>query len=273
MQKNLEQKKLQEFKAALIPFLEKPRQFPWRKTKDPYKILVSEVMLQQTQTGRVVEKYKQFLKLFPTVHVLATAAPKAVLAAWSGLGYNRRALFLQRAAKEILETYKGKIPDDPNFLETLPGIGHYTARAIAAFSFNKPYAFIETNIRTVFLHHFFSSSRKPISDTTLLSLIEQTLDKKEPRHWYAALMDYGAYLKTTGSKLHRKSASYIKQSKFKGSNRELRGTILRLLLQEKRNEKELLQKTLVSKEQLTIALEQLLKEKIIQKTKTYYLIP
>lgn len=273
MQRKLDQIKLQSFKAALAPFLKSPRRFPWRETRDPYKILVSEVMLQQTQTGRVVEKYKQFLRLFPTVDSLAAAAPKAVLAVWSGLGYNRRALFLHRAAKEVLEIYKGKVPNDPSSLEALPGIGHYTARAIAAFSFNKPYAFIETNIRTVFLHHFFSSSKKPVPDAVLLSLVEQTLDKKEPRHWYAALMDYGAYLKTTGNKLHRKSASYVKQSTFKGSNRALRGMILRLLLENKRNEKELLQKTLVSREQLIVALDQLLKERIIRKTKRYYFIP
>ncbi len=209
---------------------------PWRQTQNPYRILVSEVMLQQTQVDRVLPKYKLFVKKFPTVQALAEAPLSEVLLAWSGLGYNRRAKYLQQAAKVVAEKYNRTFPQDVKRLEELPGVGHYTARAVAIFAFNKPEVCIETNIRTVFLHHCFAdASAGEIADATLFPLIEQALRVAhrqgiESRHFYAALMDYGTHLKASGVKLNAQSKHYIKQKKFAGSTRQLRGAIVRALL-------------------------------------------
>lgn len=209
------------------------RALPWReRADDPYAVLVSEIMLQQTQAERVAPKFEAFLKKFPTVAALADADTADILRAWQGLGYNRRALHLKRCAEEIMEKYGGSVPDDPEALEMLPGIGHYTARAICAFAFNMPHAFIETNIRSVYIHFFFQAvdrSERCVHDTEILKLVEQTMDKKHPREWFSALMDYGSDLKKKVSNPSRASTHYTRQSKFKGSNREMRGAILRLL--------------------------------------------
>ena len=168
---------------------------PWRKTKDPYKILVSEIMLQQTQVERVVPKYSAFLARFPDAASLAPGSIAEVLTLWSGLGYNRRALFLKRAAEAVVSSLGGKFPKDADALQKLPGVGPYTASAFATSSYNQPYIFIETNIRAVFLHEFFPEAGD-ISDAELMPLIEKALPKDERfREWYWALMDYGAYLK------------------------------------------------------------------------------
>jgi A/G-specific adenine glycosylase len=217
------------------------RKMPWRGEVDPYKVLVSEVMLQQTQASRVIPKYQEFLKKFPTLRKLAKAKLSEVLIAWSGLGYNRRAKFLWQLAQVVEGDYKGKIPSDPLLLIKLPGIGKGTAGSIAAFAFNQPVVFIETNIRRVFIHSFFPG-RKIVYDTELTSLIRDTLDTKNPREWYYALMDYGAKLKE-GENSNRRSAHYVKQSKFNGSNREVRGAILKYLAaNEKIAKRKLLQK-------------------------------
>ncbi len=202
---------------------------PWRKTKNPYKILVSEVMLQQTQVTRVLEKYPEFLKAFPTVNILAEAPLSQVLKVWQGMGYNRRALALKRMAEKIVTGHKGKIPRERHLLEALPGIGPYTAGAVRAFAFNEPEVFIETNIRRIFIHHFFIEKRE-VSDQEILPLIQTTLDTDNPREWYYALMDYGAQLpKITKTNHNKQSKHYTKQSTFKGSLRELRGKIIRVL--------------------------------------------
>ncbi len=199
----------------------------WRNTRDPYKILVSELMLQQTQVERVVPFYNRFIKMFPTPAALAKAPLNRVLKAWQGLGYNRRAKFLHEAAK-VIATHGW-----PADLEDLPGVGHYTARAVAAFAFNKPEVFVETNIRTVFFHHMKKTSDYcSLSDQEVLPMVEAALKKSkmEPREFYAALMDYGSYLKKQGIQLNKQSKHYTKQSKFEGSARQLRGAILRELL-------------------------------------------
>ncbi len=165
---------------------------PWRKTKNPYRIFVSEIMLQQTQVDRVIPKYKAFLKLFPSLVALADASLGEVLRAWQGLGYNRRAKMLHSCAKEIMESYTGKFPKDQKTLLSLPGIGPYTASAVMAFAYNEPVVLIETNVRTVFIHHFFSD-QTDVTDTEILALVDRTLDRKNPREWYYALMDYGSY--------------------------------------------------------------------------------
>ncbi|HWT55883.1 MAG TPA: hypothetical protein VN031_02520 [Candidatus Microsaccharimonas sp.] len=208
-------------------------QLPWRVAGadghfDPYMILLSELMLQQTQVNRVLPKYQLFLELFPTVEVLADASLAAVLTAWSGLGYNRRAKFLHQTAKMIMQQFAGVFPDTQAELVKLPGVGKNTAGAILAYAFNKPVVFVETNIRTVYFYHFFPG-REAVTDGEVVQLVGETLDQDNPREWYWALMDYGSWLKGSGTKLSMLSKHYIKQSKFEGSKRQIRGQIIRLL--------------------------------------------
>ena len=199
---------------------------PWRKTNDPYKILVSELMLQQTQVDRVVPKYNTFVKKWPTVTVLAKAPLSEVIKAWQGLGYNRRAKFLHETAKAVTKEYKGKFPKTEEELRTLPGVGPYTAKAICAFAYNQPVVLIETNVRQVFIYHFFSDKRT-VTDNEILTKVATMLPGGSSCEWYAALMDYGTHLKKVHGNLARKSASYTKQKPFKGSDREIRGAVLR----------------------------------------------
>ncbi len=207
---------------------------PWRSNPAPYRVLVSEIMLQQTQVDRVIPKFNQWMKQFPTVTALANAQTRDVLAAWQGLGYNSRALRLQRAAQAIVKDYKGKVPQTRAELESLPGIGPYTAGAVLAFAYNQPEAFIETNIRRVFIHHFFGN-RGAIADSELLPIILEMLDTKKPAQWYGALMDYGSTLpKQIKRNPNTKSKHYTKQSKFNGSIRQVRGAVLRYLLNNKK---------------------------------------
>ncbi len=241
---------------------------PWRKTKDPYKIAVSEIMLQQTQVNRVVEKYKEFLKAFPNATALAAAPLQHVLLLWSGLGYNRRARFLQRMAQAVTE--QGKFPKTFNELLKLPGIGHYTAGAISAFAYNIPVSIIETNIRTVYLHHFYHDSEVGVSDKDLMVLIESTLDQHNPREWYWALMDYGSHLKASGIKIHRNSAQYKKQSTFKGSLREVRGGIMKVLTTTPATAQKLQTILSFDIDRIEKALEQLMKEEfVVRKGKSF----
>lgn len=206
---------------------------PWRKTKDPYRILVSEVMLQQTQVPRVIEKYKSFLKKFPTIGALAKASLSDVLKVWSGLGYNRRGKYLHDSAKKIVLEFDG------NFRKALehplPGVGPYTRAAVKVFAFNEPDVLIETNIRTAYIHHFtiFPSlsgrDNSGILDSELMLFVRKAAKGQDPRKWHWALMDYGAHLKRSGVRNNHKSAHYTKQSKFEGSLRQVRGAILRTL--------------------------------------------
>ena len=200
---------------------------PWRKTKDPYRILVSEVMLQQTQVLRVIEKHKEFLKKFPTVRALAKASLSDVLKVWSGLGYNRRGKYLHDAAKQIVEV--GNIRKA--LAGPLPGVGSYTKAAVRGFAYNEPDVLIETNIRAAFIHHFHSNvlQNVRISDTEIFALAQKAAKGQDPREWHWALMDYGAHLKRSGVRNNSRSAHYTKQSKFEGSLRQVRGEILRTL--------------------------------------------
>lgn len=220
-----------QFKKTIWNFYRNhKREMPWRETRDPYKILVSEIMLQQTQVSRVLKKYPEFIKAFPRPKVLAKAPLRRVLSVWQGMGYNRRALSLKRIADEVVKKHGGKIPADLALLVKFPGIGKNTAGAILAFAFNKPSVFIETNIRRVFIHHFFKNHHR-VHDKDILPLIEKTLDEKNPREWYYALMDYGASFPKHVKNPNRQSKHYVKQKSFKGSNREVRGLILRILLE------------------------------------------
>ncbi len=208
------------------------RHFPWRETTDPYHILIAEVMLQQTQTDRVVEKYGEFIRAFPTIRALSRAPLREVLRVWQGLGYNRRGLQLHRLAQDVAAD-GGKIPDTTEGLIALPGIGRATAASISAFAFNKPVVFVETNIRAVFIQFFFPG-REAVTDDLLLPLVEKTLDTRRARRWYSALMDYGAMLKKRYPNPGRRSAHHQRQSRFEGSNRQLRGMIVRALLEHSR---------------------------------------
>ncbi len=225
---------IEKFRAYIISFYENygRKDLPWRQDYDPYKIMVSEIMLQQTQVDRVIPKFHAFLRAFPTVYDLSNARVTEVIKLWQGLGYNRRALNLQRAAHEIIRTFGGEVPSTAKELLSLPGIGPYTAAAIQAFAFNQPVVVIETNIRTVYIFHFFHESHN-VDDSELLPLIEATYDTKNPRRWYSALMDYGTYLKTVQSNPTRQSKTYSKQSKLVGSNREVRGKILKALTEQR----------------------------------------
>ena len=207
------------------------REMAWRNTTDPYLILVSEIMLQQTQVERVKIKFPEFIAAFPDFASLAVAPLDKVLTVWQGMGYNRRAIALQKCAVRVLHEYCGILPADVDILTTFPGIGRATASSIAAFAFNLPVVFIETNIRRVFIH-FFISGTDTVNDADLLPIVEQALYQKNPRVWYWALMDLGSALKKTVPNPNRRSVHYSKQSPFEGSDREIRGTIIRMLLAE-----------------------------------------
>lgn len=205
------------------------RIFPWRETREPYKIFISEVMLQQTQTDRVVQKYLSWIKRFPSFKALAKASFPEVLEEWQGLGYNRRAKFLHESAKKSIEHFNGSIPNNPEELVEFPGIGSNTAASITAFAFNKPVVFIETNIRALYIHMFFRG-QTDVHDNDLMIFIEETLDRENAKEWYNALMDYGVMLKKKYKNPSRKSKHHTKQKAFKGSDREIRGAILKALV-------------------------------------------
>jgi A/G-specific adenine glycosylase len=222
----------QEFQQMVMSYYEQHgRDLEWRHTDDPYCILVSEIMLQQTQVERVTKKFPEFIRSFPDFAALAAAPLSDILAVWQGMGYNRRAIALQKCAIRVMTDHQGSLPDDVETLATFPGIGRATAASIAAFAFNIPVVFIETNIRRVFIHFFFSGSEK-VCDAEILPLVEQTLYRENPRVWYGALMDLGSSLKKIVSNPNRRSAHYSQQSSFEGSDRKIRGTILKILLEE-----------------------------------------
>lgn len=222
------------------------RDLPWRRTRDPYVIWLSEVMLQQTQVPRVLDRMPAWLERFPSVAHLAQAPTADVLAAWQGMGYNRRALSLHAAARMLMDDFDGVFPQDAKELQSLPGVGPATAQGIRSFAFDLPGVYLETNVRTVFLHHYFPDA-EGVSDKELVPLVEaacpdapgaaepgvyaQPMDAKDtPRAWYYALLDYGAYLKKSVPNPSRRSRGYAKQSKFEGSRRQKRAELVRALL-------------------------------------------
>ncbi len=243
---------------------------PWRQPGpdggfDPYRILVSELMLQQTQVSRVVPKYEQFLQRFPTVHDLAVAGLGDVLRAWQGLGYNRRAKFLWQTA-QIVDNLK-YFPDTLDGLVKLPGIGKNTAGAVLAYAFNQPALFVETNVRTVYIHHFFAD-RSGVDDKEILVLLGETLDTEHPREFYWALMDYGTHLKATVGNLSRSSRHFTKQSAFHGSRRQIRGQVLRLLGTDPKTASEL--GASISDERLPEVLAELVAEQLVTEKHEHY---
>ncbi|MFC1948119.1 A/G-specific adenine glycosylase [Chloroflexota bacterium] len=244
-------------------YQEHGRVFPWRETTDPYYILVSEFMLQQTQTSRVVEKYIEFISDFPDVFQLARSPFREVLRIWQGLGYNRRALALHKTAGEVVDRYHGWVPDDPALLSQLPGVGEYTTAAMMAIAFNKPAVVIDTNIRTVYLYFFFRET-ETVGKSDIVPLIEATLDRNSPREWYYALFDYGLMLKREKKDLE--TGKRRKQSTFRGSDRELRGNILRLLLDtEVMTEDQLLARLLSDEDRVRRIVSQLYEEGLLDR--------
>ncbi|MCL5875314.1 MAG: A/G-specific adenine glycosylase [Candidatus Dependentiae bacterium] len=209
-------------------YQENGRSFSWRHVDDPYKVVVSEIMLQQTQTQRVAQKYPEFVARFSSFKDLGQASLRDVLTYWQGLGYNRRGKYLHEIAQKVMSEYDGKLPQSPELLATFPGIGQATASSICAFAFNMPTVFIETNIRTVFIHHFFKGKTN-IKDADIMPLVRATVDEEKARDWYYALMDYGVMLKKSTPNPSRRSAHHTQQSKFEGSDRQIRGIVLRLL--------------------------------------------
>lgn len=206
---------------------------PWRFIDDAYGVYLSEVMLQQTQVARVLTRWPRFLAKFPTLDALASADPADVVREWQGLGYNRRALALHACAQECARQHGGRLPDDVQALQALPGIGPATAAGICCFAYQKPAVYLETNVRAVMIHSFFPE-RTEVRDRELIPLIEQTLDRDDPRGWYYALLDYGAYLKRTMPNPSRRSAHHATQSRFEGSWRQKRAFLLREALSDDR---------------------------------------
>lgn len=237
------------------------RSMPWREDPSPYHVLVSELMLQQTQVGRVLPKYQEFMVAFPTIQSLAEAPLSDVLGVWSGLGYNRRAKFLHAAAHMVVREYDGKVPNTLEGLIRLPGVGANTAGAVLTYAYNQPAVFVETNVRTVFIHHFFAD-RDGVDDRELLPLVEWACDPDHPREWYWALMDYGTHLKQTVGNKTKQSRHYARQSAFEGSRRQIRGRLLKHLVDSPRAAAELLH--MESDERTTAVLKDLIKEGFIE---------
>lgn len=252
-------------KVVLSYFKQHGRELPWRRTRDPYKILVSEVMLQQTQVERVVERYKTFIREFPSWRALSEAAPREVIAAWMGLGYYRRALNLHRAARHVCGVHRGRAPQTVEGLRELPGVGEYTAAAVAAFAYGAPAPMIETNIRALYLYVYFPK-RRAVSDKEIMGKVQETVYGPDPRTWFYALMDLGSDLKRRVRGINRRSRHHVRQSPFKGSQREARAAILRLLTHQKSMSRaEILRRFTTRSEQAERALASLLKDELVRK--------
>ncbi len=265
--------KIKDFQRVVWAYYRKhKRDLPWRRSHDPYAILVSEIMLQQTQVDRVIPYYEAWLKKFPSIKSLQSGDLEDVLTLWQGLGYNRRAVALRNTAKIVADRYKGKIPQREEELIALPGIGAYTARAILAFAYGKRVDLIETNIRRAYIHHFFPR-RKTVADKDIQAIMAETR-YLDARAWYYALMDYGAYLGRSLKKENpnKRSAHYTKQSSFKGSLRQLRGKLVRMLVSHKKLRLEDLPRLLGdTSERLEMALRALQEEGLLSvKNNTVY---
>lgn len=274
MQKKLTAHQIRSFHKTVYAHYEAQGRhaLPWRKQVTPYRVFLSEVMLQQTQVPRVTKKFAEWLRVFPSWRSLAVASLREVLSVWQGLGYNRRAKWLWESAKMVTAEYKGRLPCEVEELQKLQGIGPNTAASIAAFAFDLPTIFIETNIRTVFLHHFFRD-RQDVADSELIPLIELTLDRDSPRRWYSALMDYGTQLKADLPNPSRRSRHHTKQSRFMGSHRQVRGAIIRALADgEKYTLSQLVKKVGFPKERVEQAAQDLVAEGMVQQREEKFFV-
>lgn len=239
------------------------RDMPWRDDTRPYYVSVSELMLQQTQVSRVIPKFQKFISAFPDEYALAQATLSDVLKQWQGLGYNRRARYLHEAAKKIVEM--GEFPSTLEGLMELPGVGKNTAGAIVAYSYNQPSVFIETNIRTVYIHHFFND-QFDVGDKEIVQKLTETLDHEHPREFYWALMDYGSWLKANGVRNTSSSKHYRRQAPLQGSVRQVRGDIVRQLADQSDLSISALHKMYPDDDRLDIALRGLIKDGLVSQT-------
>lgn len=240
------------------------RAMPWREDTRPYYVLVSELMLQQTQVPRVVPKFAAFIAAFPDERALASASLADVLKLWQGLGYNRRAKFLHQAAQMIVSEYGGRFPENEVDILRLPGVGNNTAGAILAYAFNQPAIYVETNVRTVYIHHFFADNFA-VDDKQIIELVAATIDRDKPRAFYQALMDYGSWLKGQGVRNTAQSRHYKKQSPLQGSVREVRGQIIKQLSGGDMNEA-VLRRLVAADERFDAALAGLVRDELVAVT-------
>ena len=258
MSRELDPDRLERFRLLVYDYYRQSgrHDLEWRNTRDPYRVLVSEFMLQQTQVVRVRKKYREFLSLFPSISDLARAGLRDVLGAWSGLGYNRRARFLHELARRVRDERDGELPEDREELRSLPGVGAYTASAVACFAFDEPVPLLETNIRRALIYSFFAepdrdsselfaaevpgtdsteprieprSVNAPVHDRDIIAVADAVLDRERPREWNYALMDYGELIGRRVPNPNRASAHYTRQSRFEGSLRQARGAAIRVL--------------------------------------------
>ncbi len=249
----------------------KKRSFPFRENITPYKVVVSEIMLQQTQTNRVAEKFVEFINKFPDFKSLAQASVEELLSTWQGLGYNRRAIALKEIAERILSEFNGEVPKEINALTSLPQIGHNTASSILSFAYNIPTFFIETNVRRVYIYFFFPG-KSQIDDKDIMEIVKISVDRENPRDWYYALMDFGTMLKKTHPDLNKRSVHYRKQSNFDGSTRQIRGKILKLLLKKSLSIKEIIDTINYEEKKIIEILNTLKKEGFIRQERDKFFI-
>jgi A/G-specific adenine glycosylase len=263
---NIPAEKIRRFQKKIFSFYEKnKRDLPWRKTADPYKILLSEFMLQQTQVTRVVFYYNKWLRKWPTIHALASASLPEVLEMWMGMGYNTRAVNLHRTARKIIADFHGDVLQAMKQYKELPGIGRYTSQAVQIFSTNADLVTVDTNIRRILISEFSLPSKMP--DKLLWSMAEQCLPLGKSRDWHNALMDYGS-LHLTAKKTGIKPKT--RQTHFEGSNRQIRAKILRCLLQKTMSLSELEKTIKIEQKRLRPILEKMMDENIIIKRNATY---
>jgi len=229
--------KITTFREMIFRWWKKNRRdLPWRHTRDPYKIAVSEIMLQQTQVPRVIPKYLEFIGEYPTVFDLAKASSASVLRIWKGMGYNRRALYLRDIAKIVVKNYQGKMPKDEKLLAKLPGMGTYTARAILVFAYGQEVCCVDTNIRKIITHFFFDDL--PQKPETIQSVADELIPKGKSWDWHQALMDYGT-LEMPNVK-YQMVNNRKKSVPFRQTNRFYRGRIIDMLRERKYPEMKLI---------------------------------
>jgi A/G-specific adenine glycosylase len=260
--------RIQEFQKKVFSFYQKnKRDLPWRKTTDPYKILLSELMLQQTQVNRVILYYEDWIARWPTIDALASATRAEVLQAWMGLGYNTRAINLHKAAQKIVTEFDNDVIKAMKQYKEIPGVGRYTSQAVQIFSTNADIVTVDTNVRRIFMKEFHLPEK--VSDKELWGLAEQCLPKGRSREWHNALMDYGA-LHLTAQKTGIKPKT--QQSRFEGSDRQIRARILRYLLKETMSLSELEKTFGIEQMRLRRILDKMVTEKIIvNKNNSYQL--
>ncbi|HWR27858.1 MAG TPA: Fe-S cluster assembly protein HesB [Candidatus Thermoplasmatota archaeon] len=266
--RNITTTEIKRFQKKVFSFYEKnKRDLPWRKTIDPYKILLSELMLQQTQVKRVILYYEKWIARWPTIDALASASLPEVLHMWMGLGYNTRAKNLHTTARKIVATFNSDVLQAMKQYKELPGIGKYTSQAVQIFSSNSDLVTVDTNIRRILISEFKLPIK--IADKELWLLAETCLPLGESRDWHNALMDYGA-LHMTAQKTGIKPKT--QQTQFEGSNRQIRAQILRCLLQKSMSFSELEKTVGIGQMRLGAILDKMMNEKIIEnKNKTYHL--